>query len=242
MTKVINGLLTHSDRIILLDRESRLTCHFIPVDGTANNLVESVRDLFIASMNNFGYVGFSREIDNIFHVRSMYVYITEATNIVMTGRVTPRPLGTILPFEMGTKDDGGFYRLNEDESVVDINTYTYVRGYYKRAMPLLTAGLGYCSKLFGARRAYCLYDVSNEKIKRAYMSVGFVLSNRFHEPIHYPSFCRQIQRRLEPVRWRVMEWDNENIVRQARTAVEHYELTSPQKLVANLWTEFSAQC
>jgi hypothetical protein len=27
--------------------------------------------------------------------------------VVMTCRVTPRPLGTIVPFEMGVREDGG---------------------------------------------------------------------------------------------------------------------------------------
>jgi hypothetical protein len=59
---------------------------------------------------------------------------------------------------MGLREDGGSYSLGDDEPVVDINTYTYVRGYYEQAMPLLVAGFGYCSKSFNARRAYCLYE------------------------------------------------------------------------------------
>jgi hypothetical protein len=110
--------------------------------------------------------------------------------------------------------------------VVDINTYTYVRGYYEHAMPLLAAGLGHYSEACGARRAYCLYDVANEKIRRAYFSIGFVLSNRFPEPIHFPTFCRQVNGRLEPVRWRVMEWDYRTIKRYAYTAVEDYQLVN----------------
>jgi hypothetical protein len=196
------------------------------VDGTTDDLVEPVRDMFIASMDNFGYVGFSREIDNVFHVRSTYLYITESTNVIMTCRVTPRPLGTIVPFEMGVREDGRSYRLDEEESVVDINTYTYIRGYFELAMPLLAAGLGYYSKMCKARSAYCLYDVANEKIKRTYLSIGFVLSSKFPEPIHFPSFCKQIEGRLEPVRWRVMEWDYETIERQARSAVERYEFVN----------------
>lgn len=216
--------MPHSRSAKLYDPANRLTCHLVQVDGTTDALVESVRDMFIASMSNFGYVGFSREIDNMFHMRSTYVCITESADIIMTGRVTPRPLGTIVPFEMGVREDGGFYSLNEEEPVVDINTYTYVRNYYERAMPLLTAGFGYCSKKLNARSAYCLYDVKNEKIKRAYMSIGFVLANRFPEPIHFPGFCSRIKGRLEPVRWRVMEWDSETIELHARTAVERYEL------------------
>jgi hypothetical protein len=216
--------MPHSDFAKLYDPVNGLTCHFVPVDGNTDDLVESVRDMFIASMNDYGYEGFSREIDNMFHLRSTYVYITEATKIVMTGRVTPRPSGTIVPFEMGVRENGGHYSLDEWEPVVDINTYTYVRGYYERAMPLLIAGFGYCSKSFNVRRAYCLYDVENERIERAYVSIGFVFSKRFPELIHFPTFYKRKGDRLEPARWQVMEWDYETIESQALIAVERYEL------------------
>lgn len=216
--------MPHSNFAKLYDSANGLTCHYVPANGTTDDLVEPVRDMFIDSMSDFGYVGFSREIDNVFHVRSTYVYVTEATRVVMTGRVTPRPSGTIVPFEMGVREDGGHYRLDAEEPVVDINTFTYVRGYYERAMPLLIAGFGDCSKRFNAGRAYCLYDVANEKIKRAYLSIGFVLSKRFPEPIHFPTFCRNIENHLEPVRWRIMEWDYETIEGHARSAMERYEV------------------
>jgi hypothetical protein len=215
--------MPHYDFAKLYDPANGLTCHFVPVNDTTNDLVEPVRDMFVASMKNFGYVGFSHKIDNMFHNRSTYVYITEATKMIMTCRVTPRPVGTIVPFEMGVREDGGSYQLNEEEPIVDINTYTYIRGYYEKAMPLLASGLGYYVKTCNARRAYCLYDVRNEKIKRAYLSIGFVISNRFPELIHFPTFCRQTGDHLEPVRWRVMEWDDETIENHARTAVERYE-------------------
>jgi len=113
------------------------------------------------------------------------------------------------PFEMGVRENGGSYSLGNEEPVVDINTYTYVRGYYERAMPLLIAGFGYCSKSFNARRAYGLYDVENERIERAYLSVGFVFAKRFPGLLHFPTFYKRKGDRLEPARWQVMEWDNE---------------------------------
>lgn len=215
--------MPYPDLALLYDRRNGLTCHQAPVNNTTNDLVESIRDIFIASMNNFGYVGFSREIDNMFHGRSKYIYITELAKVVMTCRVTARPPGEIIPFEMGLRENGGSYHLTDEERVADINTYTYVRGYYEHAMPLLAAGLGHYLKAIHAQRAYCLYDVANEKVKRAYGSIGFALSNRFPEPIYFPTFCRQVNNHLEPVRWRVMEWDYETIKRHAHIAVEDYQ-------------------
>lgn len=209
----------------LYDHASGLTCHQVPVNATTDALVESVRDIFIASIKEFGYVGYSREIDDVFHKRSAYIYITKSEKVVMTCRVTTRSLGEIMPFEMGLREDGGSYRLAQEEQAVDINTYTYVRGYYEQAMPLLAAGLGYYSKLIGAQSAYCLYDVRNEKIKRAYASIGFVLSSRFPEAIHFPTYCRLMNDRLESVRWSVMEWDFKTIETHARDAEERYLLS-----------------
>jgi hypothetical protein len=215
--------MRHSKYADLYDPEHGLTCHRVPVDGTTDGLVEPVRDMFIASMTNFGYVGFSREIDDIFHRRSTYVYVTGQTGeVLMTCRVTPRDPGTIVPFEMGLKEDGGSYRLDQDEHVVDINTYTYVPGHYEHSMPLLVAGLGRFARSYCATSAYCLYDIANEKIRRAYTSVGFVLSERFHEPIHFPTFCREVEGQASPVRWRIMSWDEKTIEGHDRSARERY--------------------
>lgn len=210
----------------LYDRANGLTCHQVPVNATTDALVESVRDFYIASIKEFGYVGYSRKIDDVFHKRSTYVYITESEKVVMLCRVTSPCPGEIVPLEMGIREDGGSYRLAEEEQVVDMNTYTYVRGYYEHAMPLLAAGLGHYAKAVGARSAYCLYDVTNEKIKRAYASVGFVLSERFPEPIHFPTYSRLINNRQEPVRWRVMEWDYKTIEAHAHDAGELYPLVN----------------
>ena len=213
----------HSDFAVLYDRAHRLTCHQMAVNETTDELADRIRDMFIASMSNFGYVGFSRTIDHMFQTRSTYIYITESEKLIMTCRVTPRLLGTILPFEMGKREDGTSYHLDEAEPVVDLNTYTYVPGYYDKAMPLLAAGMGHYLKASNAKRGYCLHDVNNEKIKRAYLSVGFVLSRKCPEPIHFPTFCRQIDGKMEPVRWRLMEWPYETIEAHANRAKESYE-------------------
>jgi hypothetical protein len=203
------------DFAVLQDITTDLICHFVPVNNATEHLVSPVRDMFIESMNNFGYVGFSREIDDIFHRNSTYIYISEAGNVVMTARVTTRPLGAIIPFEMGIRESGGSYNLHCKEHIVDINTFTYVRGYCESALPLMTAGLGCFTKACGAQRAYCLYDIANEKIKRIYNSIGFVQSEAFPEAVYFPTFYRARNGRLEPARWRVMEWSHETIERQA---------------------------
>src|SRR6185503_15645083 len=115
--------------------------------------------------------------------------------------VTHRPPGTILPFEMGARRDGGSYRLDDGEPVVDINTYTNTRG-YKWALPLLAAGFGYYAKKCGAQTAYCLYDIERDYIKEKYEYIDFKLSKRFPEPISFSTFGLKTDKGLIPVYWR----------------------------------------
>jgi hypothetical protein len=112
--------------------------------------------MYVARANEFGYVGFSYEIDDIFHLRSTYIYITEAEKVVMVCRATPRPTGTFLPFEMGIREDGDSYKLDENEKAADLASYTHVKGYYQKAFPLLAAGMGRYLKAYGAPTAYSL--------------------------------------------------------------------------------------
>lgn len=213
----------HSDFAVLYDPVTELTCHRVPVDGTTRGLVEPVRGLFVACMSNFGYVGFSYEIDDVFHRRSSYIYITDsAGNVIMTCRATRRDSGTVVPFETGLREDGRSYHLSDAPRVVEINTYTYVRGHYDHAMPLLVAGLGQHCKANAAEGAYFLYDVGNDRIRRSYLAVGFTLSERFPEPVHFNSFGRSIGGRLVPTRWRILEWSQETIEGHDRAARERY--------------------
>ncbi|HEX2643941.1 MAG TPA: hypothetical protein VHU81_13190 [Thermoanaerobaculia bacterium] len=221
--------MRHSDFTVLLDPETGYLCHQTPVRAGADELVEPVRQMFVDSMESFGYVGFSHAIDETFHRRSTYNYVTAPDGrVVMTCRITPREPGTIVPFEMGLREDGSSYRLDGDSRVVDINTYTYVPGHYEIAMPLLVAGLGQFAKEWGAAEAYCLYDMANDRIKRAYLSVRFVLSSRFPEPVHFPTFGRRVDCHLEPTRWRVMEWSADTIEAHAVSATERYRAGRPE--------------
>lgn len=209
----------------LYSHKTKLTCNLLKVNQQTEALSEKLRNIFISSMKRYGYIGFSREIDNLFHYCSTYLYITEQTpsKIVMIGRVTPRLAGRILPFEMGILEDGSSYTLQTRcEAVADINTFTYVKGYYEDAMPLLTAGFGYCAKLLNAQEAYCLFDVDNDRIKHKYLSVGFTLSDEFPLALVFPTFCKKQDDLIQPVRWRVMKWDYENIKYYADLAKEYY--------------------
>jgi len=210
----------------LQDKEHGLTYYEVPVDGFTDELVEEIRNMFIARMKDFGYIGFSHDIDNEFHYRSNYVYVAnEMGAIVMTSRITNRPIGKIIPFEMGIMENGNSYSLESYENVIDINTYVHVKEYYEHSMPLLAAGFGRHLDNLGVEKAFCLYDVKNFIIKKAYISIGFIPSERFPEPIYFPTFCRR-SRRTENghkrVFWRIMEWDSTTIEHHSRIAKEKY--------------------
>ena len=161
----------------LQDKEHGLTYYEVPVDGSTDALVEEIRNMFIARMKDFGYIGFSHDIDNEFHYRSTYVYVAnEIGTIVMTSRITNRPIGKTIPFEMGIMENGNSYSLQSYENVIDINTYVHVKEYYEHSMPLLAAGFGRHLDNLGVEKAFCLYDVKNFIIKKAYISIGFIPS------------------------------------------------------------------
>jgi hypothetical protein len=212
----------------LYDQKHDFTFYAVPAVRSENGLPEKIRNMFIARMERFGYVGFSYEIDNEFHYRSTYVLVGDADgNIVMTSRVTLRPEGTMVPFEYGLRTNGESYKLEAGTQIVDINTYAYSKGHYETAMPLLTAGLGLHVKAKGARGAFCLYDQRNQAIRDSYSSVGFVHSKRFPEPIYFPTFCyrRRPNRDIEQVFWRIMEWDEATIDAHAVRALKDYQHT-----------------
>jgi len=105
---------------------------------------------------------------------------------------------------------------------MDFNTYTYQPGAYEIAMPLQIVGLGHYAKLQGARRAYCLYDVKNDRIRRAYTAFGWEHAPEFPDPIHFPTYGRTEDGYFEPARWRVFEWTEETIDRHDREARERF--------------------
>lgn len=216
--------MRYSDFAEIYDHAKGLACHFIPVSSATEAFVEQFRKMYIARASEIGYVGFSYEIDDIFHLRSTYICITEAEKAVMVCRVTPRPPGTILPFEMGVREDGGSYKLADNEKAADLAAYTHIKGHYQNAFPLLAAGMGRFLKAYDIPIAYSLYDIAHKKVEQVHLSNGWVPSSKFPAPVHFPTFCRQTDSGLEPVFWKITEWDYQRIAYLDHMATEHYQL------------------
>lgn len=207
-----------SDFVWLADREQKLELHLVPMVDETAQLCADIRGLFVQTMINYGYTGYDYGIDSPFHHNSVYFAITQPEQgIVMTGRIT-HPTAQGLPFEMGLRPDGTSYRRTTAERVLDVNTYTYLPGHYQMAMPLLCGGFCRYLQLAGAHRSFCLYDLANQKIERAYHQIGFVPSHEFPEPIYFPTFERLVDTSRVPVYWKIMEWPPESVAHHAGRA------------------------
>jgi|GEM_PF-2720042 len=215
------------DYAFINDPKNGLVCSCVPVNPDTEELTRSVRSFYEERVTQFGYTGFSWEIDEVFHQRSVYLVVSDgAGNLVMTCRGTHRRPGEILPLEMALREDGSSYVLDPDRPVMDFNTFTYQPGAYEIAMPLQIIGLGHYAKLQAARRAYCLYDIKNDRIRRAYTAFGWEHAPEFPDPIHFSTYGRIENGRFEPARWRVFEWTEETIDRHEREAQENFVLVA----------------
>ena len=207
----------------ILDPKNGLVCCCVPVTPETEELTRTLRTHYAERVAQFGYVGFSWKIDDIFHRRSVYFVITNGSgNLVMMGRGTHRRPGEGLPFEMAVREDGSSYVLNAEQPVMDFNTYTYQPGTYETAMPLMIASWGCYAKLQKARKAYGLYDVKNIRILRAYTEFSWEPSSEFPDPIHFQTYGRMEDGRFTPTRWCVLEWTEDTIERFDRDARERY--------------------
>jgi hypothetical protein len=220
--------LRFEDFAFIHDPATGLVCCRVPVGSATEDLTRSVRTFYAERVAHFGYTGFSWEIDDVFHQRSVYLVVAdESGNLVMTSRGTHRLPGEALPFEIALRDGGPSYVLDPGLPVMDFNTYTYRPGTYETAMPLQIAGLGCYARLQGARRAFCLYDVKNDRIRRAYPSFGWEHAPDFPDPIYFPTYGRREEGGFKPAQWRVCHWTEETIERLDKEARRKFVVIDP---------------
>jgi hypothetical protein len=207
----------------LTDPETGLGCYNVPVTPETEDITRDLREWYAERAAEFGDTGFSWEIDELFHRRSVYLVIADAQGeVVMSCRGTHRRPGEPLLFETALRDGAPSYALDPDLPVMGFNTFIYQPGFYEKAMPLQIAGLGRYSKLQGARRAYCLVDMRDDRIRRAYAAYGWEPAPEFPDPVYFPTYGRLEADCFEPTRWRVLEWTEETIDRHDRMARERF--------------------
>jgi hypothetical protein len=205
-----------SDFSWLEDRAAGLTLYLVPYSQETEQLCAQIRHVFVRSMVNFGYAGYDYNFDAQFHRRSVYLATWHPkAGIVMTSRICPCMDGR-ASFELGLRADGTRYTRKSGEFVLDLTTYTFVRGYYEMAWQLQCAGLCRYITRLGAPRSFCLYDIENRRTERAYFEFGFTWCEEFPEAICFPSFQRTEVGKRRPVWWRIMEWLPEKIEEHTR--------------------------
>ena len=130
------------DFAFIHDPKNGLVCSCVPATPETESLTKAIRVFYAERVTQFGYTGFSWEIDDIFHRRSVYLVVSDgAGNLVMTCRGTHRRPGEVLPFELALRDNGSSYVLDPGRPAMDFNTYTYQPGAYEGAMPLQIIGI-----------------------------------------------------------------------------------------------------
>ena len=207
----------------ILDSKNGLMCCCVPVIPETEELTRSLRTYYAERVAQFGYVGFSWEIDDVFHRRSVYFVTTDGSgSLVMMARGTHRRPGEELPFEMAVREGGSSYVLDPEHPVMDFNTYTYRPGAYETAMPLEIASWACYANLQEARRAYGLYDMKNDRVLRAYREFAWEHAPEFPDPVHFPTYGRMEDGRFTPTRWGVLEWTKETIERLDREGRENF--------------------
>jgi len=177
----------------------------MPVNEETNLWAKQVRELHKTRLTQAGYEGFRDSIDDEYHAVGVYFFVRKDQSIVLTSRVNTRNSSYRFPFEMGERPDGKSYIYQDASPSVDINTYSLIPKYRKKAMPLLLASIGKYIKNLQAKRAFCLVDRENKAVQRIYQEAKFFYSPTFNESIAFPSFLRTVDQL--PVQWRIMEWD-----------------------------------
>ncbi len=213
------------ETLLLETKDSRFKCYQADGKSEDRRILEEFKAFVKRKNEKFGYVGFSMEIDNRFDADSQYFYTrNESGLIVVTSRVTVRRPDNIIPFEMGFKPDGTKYIVNEPCNVGDVNSFGASWNYLGESFEALFL-LYVCLANFvigkGMEKVFCLLDLDNPQIVQTYTGAGFELSEKYKEPIYFPSYGKLDENNnLVPTKWRIMEMTAEKFQEYADKTTE----------------------
>ena len=192
--------------IKLVDKKNGYTCYQLTINEVNRDKVEQARALVAKSEVNFGYEGWSDEIDRGYDYHAFYFIVEDREGqIVATSRLVRRIAGGRAPLEDGLKADGTQYSLEGDKlSIIDINSFYNKKGQVKALFPLFAA-MGRYAWLTGAQKAFCMLDEKNKYIVNLYTRAKFRFSDRFSEKIYYPTFGKEEDGKFQPTFWKIME-------------------------------------
>lgn len=220
-----------SPQITLYDGKHGLNCSQLPIDGNNREKIESAREKVASAMTNFGYRGFSKEIDRGYDPNSSYFIVeNKKAEILAAARMSYKTDERNIPLEDGIREDGSNYVLEGEEWLSgEINSFFYQRREGREicnaSLALLFATLGRYAWRMGFNHVYCLTDSNNKKTSSLYLHAGFKYSPRFEQTIYFPTFGRAgDDNELKPTKWAVMEMSRAYIVFHALKGINYRSL------------------
>jgi hypothetical protein len=209
--------------LIYKDTENRFICRQIPINEENKEITSRIKSYIKEGFEKAGYEGYSYEFDSYFDPYSNYFYVEDKTGrILATARITDKTKDNLIPFEMGLKDDGTKYKLDEEVHVGDINSFVFSSF---RALPLLYAVTGKFAHLMGMKKGFCLLDESSVRIKKIYLGAGFKYSEKYKDKIYFPTFGKTEKGIFKPTYWSIMEIDYDTILQHSRSADNYLKIS-----------------
>lgn len=217
-------------QLTLIDTKHGLICSQMPVTAPNGEKIERARQRVVAASKDYGYEGFSEEIDRSYDPNSVYFIVENRHGeVVAAARMSRKTADNRMPLEDGLKLDGSRYCLpGKEERVGEINSFFYKRrqagGTRRAVLELLFAALGRYSWLMGFEHVYCLADADHQKTQDLYLKAGFKFSQQFAERIYFPEFGRSKNNAIEPTQWTVMEMSRTMIIFHALKGINYLSI------------------
>ena len=108
--------------------------------------------------------------------------------------------------------DGGSYRLETEDKVADANSFVFTN---PAALPLLFAAIARFAVRRGIATGLLLADNDSARFKKIYLGGGYKYSEKYAEPIYFPTFGKTVEGRFQPTYWSIMEIDRAAILKYA---------------------------
>ncbi len=205
--------------LVLKDGARGLTGREVPVGREHAALIGRLKEYIMDGFVRQGYEGFSPEIDAYYDPFSTYFCVTGAHDELLAAlRITEKTEKNALPLEHGLLRDKSSYRLDEAEPVADANSFV-VTG--PQALPLLFALIARFADRQGIAKGLCLADDDSARFRKIYLSGGFRPSEKYGEPVYFPTFGRTVDGQFRPTWWSVLELDRAAILRHSRAAGDY---------------------
>jgi len=151
-----------------------------------------------------GYIGFSYEIHSIHDPVSSYIIIMDNSgNIVSYARITVKNKDNKLPIEYAIiKYSDKKYNIKENQKICEINTFAYSD---RSSLPILYDSILGQLHINNIDKILVMVDPENSTTSFLYSSLGFKASKNYNEQIFFPTYGKEINKKLYPTYWNILE-------------------------------------